>query len=83
MHQEEASRFELNKETKQSIVKNKEIASTDESVKDGNMAGVQNIEYIHECASISNSVWSINLRKNAEVDIELNLVKMVVCNMRG
>ena len=71
---------------KQVIVRKEAIEETDASVKNGNIAGVQKIEDTHECASIRNSVWYSNWRKNvvlaATSKIVLNLVETVVWNMR-
>ena len=87
MCQEEASRFVLNEEIKEVIVSKEVIVATNESFKDGNMAGVQKIEDENECVSISNSVCSRNWRKNTslatEEKIGLNLVETVVQNIIG
>ena len=65
------------------MIVNKEATSAiNASVKDRNMAGVSKIEDMYEYASIIDSVWSRNWRKNTALavksDIVLNLVETVV-----
>ena len=84
---EDASRILFNEEIKQAIVKNGVIEALDASVKDGNMEGAWKIEDLYEFASMINSVWPRNWRKNTELDAEtvvvFDLVEALECNMRG
>ena len=38
------------------------------------MTGVQKIEDLHECVSTSNSLWSMNWKKNEAMDVEAAIV---------
>ena len=82
MFQEETNRFALNEEIKQVTVIKEGIAATDASIKYRSIAVIWKVEDAHECASISNIVWSRNWKKNvvlaSEVEIVLNLVETVM-----
>ena len=53
---------------------NEAIEATCASVKDGNIAGVWEIEDFCECVSTCSSMWSRNWNKNADLSVEATVV---------